>query len=357
MSSLERLGWNAFFQAQIEAQDRGLLRIARVVEAQRGRFRVAGELDGWAEVSGRLRHESRTAADFPAVGDWICVAAPEAGGVAIVHRRLERRSTLSRKSAGRSTDEQVVATNWDTVFLVNAWPHDVSANRIERYLTMVWEAGAVPVVVLNKTDLCADPAAEAAALRVRLPFVEIVAVSALTADGIDGLAPHLGPARTVALLGSSGAGKSTLINRLLGRDLLGVGAVRGFDGKGRHTTTSRQLVEMSSGALLIDTPGMRELQPLVDESAIDGTFEEVAELARGCRFGDCAHVSEPGCAVVAAVESGTLDARRLEHYRRLLREAAFEERKRDKAAEADHTRKWKQMHQAQKALYREREKP
>ena len=355
MSSLDHLGWNGFFQKQI-ADDRAL-QIARVVEEQRGLYRVAGEFEGWAEISGRFRHEARSAADFPAVGDWVGLAAPAGADRAVISRRLERRSSLSRQAAGRAVDEQIVAANVDTVFLVNPLDRKVSVNGIERYLTMVWEGGAVPVVLLNKADLCADPAAEAAAVRSRLSFVDVIVASALTAEGLDGLAPYLKPAQTVALLGSSGAGKSTLINRLLGQEALTVGAVRDWDAKGRHTTTSRQLVEMPLGALLIDTPGMRELQPWVDESAIDRTFEDVAELAHACRFVDCAHGDEPGCAVLDAVTAGTLDAGRLEHYRRLLREAAFEERKRDKSAAAEQKRKWKQMHQAQKAMYRQREKP
>jgi len=355
VSSLDHLGWHSFFQNQI-AGDR-TLRMARVVEDQRGLCRVAGEFEGWAEVSGRFRHEARSAADYPTAGDWVGVAAPTGADRALIVQRLERRSTLSRKAAGRAVDEQVVAANVDIVFLVNSLEHEVSANRIERYLTMVWEAGAVPVVLLNKADLCAEPSAQVEAVRRRLPFVNVVAASALIGDGLDELTPYLKPAHTVALVGSSGAGKSSLINRLLGQDALSVGAVRDGDGKGRHTTTSRQLVAIPGGALLIDTPGMRELQPWVDEAAIDRTFGDVAELARACRFADCAHGGEPGCAVLDAVASGTLDTGRLEHYRRLLREAAFEERKRDKAAAAEHNRKWKQLHQAQKELYRKREKP
>ena len=221
---------------------------------------------------------------------------------------------------------------------------------------MVWEAGAVPVVVLNKADLCEDPSAAAEATRARLPFVDVLSVSALNADGLDELSPYLTRATTIALLGSSGVGKSTLVNRLLGHDLQKVAAVSEADGKGRHTTTSRQLVELASGALLIDTPGMRELQPWVDESAIDGAFEDIAQLARACRFSDCAHAEEPGCAVLEAVTAGTLDASRLEHYRRLLREAAFEERKRDKSAAAEEKRRWKQMSQSLKTLYRNKDR-
>jgi ribosome biogenesis GTPase / thiamine phosphate phosphatase len=354
VSSLVRLGWTTFFQEQI-GDDRAELQKARVVQEQRGLCEVAGDFDGWAEISGRFRHEAGRAADFPAIGDWVGVVAPPGADRAVIHRRFERRSTLSRKAAGRAVDEQVVAANVDTVFLVSALTHDVNPNRMERYLKMVWEGGAMPVVLLNKADLSADPSATAAAIRTRLPFVDVLVVSAKTAEGLEKLGPYLKPAQTVALLGSSGTGKSTLINRLLGRELLDVGAVRDSDGKGRHTTTSRQLVEMPGGALLIDTPGMRELQPWADESAVDRTFEDVAGLARECRFADCAHATEPGCAVLEAVAAGTLGQERLEHYRRLLREAAFEERKRDKGAAAEHKRQWKQIHQANKEMYRRRE--
>ena len=329
--------------------------MARVVEEQRGLCRLAGDFDGWAEVSGRFRHEARSAADFPAVGDWVGVAAEPGAQRAVVHCRLKRRSTLSRKAAGRAVDEQLLAANVDTIFVVTAFTGDLNPRRIERYLALVWEAGAVPVVVLNKADLCVDPSAAADAIRARLPFVDIVCVSALNADGLDELVPYLTQATTIALLGSSGVGKSTLVNRLLGHDLQKVAAVSDADGKGRHTTTSRQLVELASGALLIDTPGMRELQPWADESAIDGAFEDIAQLARACRFSDCCHAGEPGCAVLEAATAGILDASRLEHYRRLLREAAFEERKRDKSAAAEEKRRWRRISQAMKARYRHRD--
>jgi ribosome biogenesis GTPase len=280
VSSLERLGWNSFFQEQVIAEV-AQFRMARVIEEQRGLCRVAGDFDGWAEVSGRFRHEASSAADFPAVGDWVGIAAEPGAERAVIHCRLERRSAVSRKAAGRAIEEQVLAANVDTIFLVTALTDDLNPRRIERYLTMVWEAGAMPVVVLNKADLCEDPSTAAAAMRARLPFVDVLAVSALDTAGLNELTPYLRRATTIALLGSSGVGKSTLVNRLLGRDLQRVADVREADGKGRHTTTSRQLVELAGGALLIDTPGMRELQPWVDESAIDGAFEDIAQLARG----------------------------------------------------------------------------
>jgi ribosome biogenesis GTPase / thiamine phosphate phosphatase len=353
VSLRERFGWNDFFEQQIGHDERAGLRWARVVEEQRGLYRVAGDADGWVEVSGRFRHQAAHPADFPAVGDWVGVEQ------AIIHRRLDRRSTVSRAAPGRAVDQQVLAANVDTIFLVTALSQDLSVRRLERYLTMVWDAGAVPVVLLNKSDLCDDPDAERESVRARLPMVDVFAVSALQPaelNGLDALAPYLRFAQTIALLGSSGVGKSALINRLLGRDALKTGAISDAVGKGRHTTTSRQLVELPGGALLIDTPGMRELQPWADGSAVDAAFDDIAALAGECRFADCGHAGEPGCAVRGAVDSGRLDADRLENYRRLGREAAFEERKRNKAAASEEKRRWKHIHQAQKALYKDRDR-
>ena len=363
-----RLGWNDFFQEQI-AGDSPAPVVVRIIEEQRGAYRVSGDFDGWAEVSGKFRHDAQATADFPAVGDWVCLTSPTglprhsaqrsgatAGERAVITRRLNRLSTISRKAAGRAVEEQVVAANVDTIFLVTAFAEDLNPRRLERYLTVVRDAGAVPVVVLNKTDISLDPETEAGEIRARLPFVDVLAISAKSGEGLSALNAYLSRAQTVALIGSSGVGKSTLVNRLLGHELLKTAEISDVDGKGRHTTTARHLVELPGGALLIDTPGMRELQPWVDESAVAETFEDIAELAGGCRFGDCAHGAEPGCAVLAAVERGEITAERLEHFRHLGREIAFEERKRDKSAAAAEKRKWKKIHQANKAMYKARDR-
>jgi ribosome biogenesis GTPase / thiamine phosphate phosphatase len=353
VGDLARLGWSDFFAQQI-AGETPPSQVARITEEQRGAYRVAGDFDGWAEISGKFRHEARGTGDFPAVGDWVCVTRGSDRGT--ITRRLNRHSTISRKAAGRAVEEQVLAANVDTIFLVTALADDLNPRRLERYLTVVREAGAVPVVLLNKTDLSDDPERQTLDVRARLPFVDVLAVSAKLGQGLDALQPYLSPARTVALIGSSGVGKSTLVNRLLGRELLRTAEISNVDGKGRHTTTARHLVELPGGALLIDTPGMRELQPWVDESAIAETFEDIAELTGGCRFSDCAHETEPGCAVLAAVERGELSRDRLEHFRHLGREIAFEERKRNKSAAAAEKRRWKNIHQANKIMYRDRDR-
>jgi ribosome biogenesis GTPase len=313
--SIEALGWNQFFaEAFAPYEPEGLIP-GRVAVQERGGvvlFTTAGTLR--AEVANRLAREGGQVV----AGDWVAAEQLLGEDRAIVRAVLPRRSRFARKEPWL-TEEQVVAANVDTVFLVTDCGRDFKPRRLERYLTAAWDSGAAPVIVLTKSDLAADVSetvAEAEAIAFAVP---VHAVSSVTGEGLGELDPYLLPGRTVALLGSSGVGKSTLVNRLLGQDLLATAELR-RDGRGRHTTTHRELVHLPGGALLLDTPGMRELQLWADESALDETFADVVELARECRFSDCAHGQEPGCAVRAALGNGSLPQIRWESYSKLQRE-------------------------------------
>ncbi len=296
-----------------------------------------------ALLTGRFRHEARARADLPAVGDWV-MARTEPNGPATISALLPRASAFMRKVAGETTEEQVVAANVESVFLVCGLDNDFNARRIERALTAAWESGAQPVVILNKADLVADCDSIVAETVAVAPGVPVVALSALAGQGLEALAPWLVPGHTVALIGSSGTGKSTLTNALLGEERLATGEVRETDSRGRHTTTHRELVQLPGGALLLDTPGMRELQLWGDDSGLDGAFPEMAALVERCRFSDCTHQSEPDCAVLAALAEGSLEAERLAAWRKLQRELRYLASRQDGRLRAEETAKWKAIH-------------
>ena len=321
---LRALGWTDQRAQQFQDYLTSDTRPARVIALHRGACIVddgAGERR--ATLSGRLRHRSQPE-ELPAVGDWVSITgAAETGSSALVVWVAPRASALIRAEPERPARGQVLAANVDTVLLGAALPNSVNLRRLERGVTLAWESGAVPLVVLTKADLCADVAAAVAAVRARLTGVEVIALSTLTGLGIDACVQLLRPQQTAVFVGPSGIGKSTLVNALLGAERMRTAEIRESAGKGRHTTTHRELFRLPNGALLIDTPGLRELQLWGDEESVDATFDDVAALANACRFSDCRHETEPGCAVLEAVERGQLDAARLAHWRQLRSELAY----------------------------------
>lgn len=297
---------------------------ARVIFQGRDLYRVAGEKgELMAAISGKLRFSAQSASDFPAVGDFVLMDRDtDQNGDAVIQRVLPRRSVFIRKAAGSACAEQVVAANIDTVFICMSLNNDFNLRRMERYLSIGWNSGATPVVVLTKADLCADVQARVREAESAAMGADVLVVTALEADGYDVVRRYIAPGQTVALIGSSGVGKSTLINRLLGEEKLITNGLRDDD-KGRHTTTHRELLLLPDGGMVIDTPGMRELGMWDAEEGIDKTFSDVEALLARCRFHDCSHTNEPGCAVRAALEGGELTAERWLSYQKLRQEAAY----------------------------------
>jgi ribosome biogenesis GTPase len=333
---LSGLGWTPELAASLEA---GSIP-GRVAVQHRGEYVVYTELGELrARLPGRLLHEGIIAA----VGDWVALDGEAIRAV------LPRRSAIVRQAAGGETEAQVLAANVDVAFLVTSLGADLEPRRLERYLTAVWQSGASPVILLTKADLHVDAAEQALEVEAVAPGVPVHIVSAVTGEGCDEVAAHLAPGTTGVLLGSSGVGKSTLVNRLAGEDLLRTQEIREDDGRGRHTTSHRELVVLPGGGMLIDTPGLRELQ-LWDggSSGFEEAFTDIEELAAGCRFGDCAHTREPGCAVLAAVDDGVLPLDRLRSYRKLGRELVRQARRQGDARAL--TARWKEVRRFTRSL-------
>lgn len=326
--NLRELGWSPFFAAAFERQaEPGCLPARVAVQTISGKYLLYcddGEVQG--ELAGRLQYRAAGPQDLPAVGDWVVARTVPSERRAVIVELLPRRSTFSRRAAGKRAEEQVVAANVDLVFLVQALDSTLNLRRLERYLVVASESGARPVVLLNKSDLCENLDEVRAAVERVAAGAPVHVMAARHGLGLDALNGYLAEGVTGAVLGSSGVGKSTIINRLLGAEYFPTQEVREFDDKGRHTTTRRELVILPGRGLLIDTPGMRELQLIGGTEGLEAAFEDVEALALECKFRDCRHEDEPGCAVRRAVQDGRLPQERLVSYRKLLREIAFLER-------------------------------
>ena len=324
--TLQKLGWQSFFEEQCLGTE---FSVGRVVLQHKYLYRVVNEQGEWiAEPTGKFIFETLTKKDFPAVGDWVLMTTYPDEGKAMIHQVLKRKSVFIRQAAGFKTEDQVLASNIDFVFLVNAPDHDFNIRRLERYLLLAYESRATPIIILTKRDLCDD-------LEERLNQVDtitfgavpVIAVDNLRGVGLEEVRGLISEGMTIALLGSSGVGKSTLLNALMGEEVQETAETREDDSKGRHTTTHRELFMLPDGGLVIDTPGMRELQVSGGSESMDTTFADIEALISGCRFSDCEHRTEPGCKVKEALSDGSLDDDRYRSYQKLQRELAYQEKR------------------------------
>ncbi len=347
---LNQLGWNSHFEQLFENYKNTDFKPARILKEHKEKYIVVsefGELD--AEVTGKFRFDALQLSDFPAVGDWVAITPILSENKALIQALLPRKSYFSRKVAGNLTEEQVVASNIDTIFIVAGLDKDFNLRRIERYITLAYDSGADPVIVLNKSDLCDrcdEIIEEVSQIAVGLPVLNM---SALEQKGTAALMDHIKPGKTAAFLGSSGVGKSTLINSVLGYEHQDTGSIRIDDSRGRHTTTHREMIIFEGGGILIDTPGMREIQLWSESDGLNKAFTDIDTLGSECRFSDCTHNNEPGCAVLEAIETGELDANRFKSYLKLQRELKHLARRQgDRDAIDEHKQRWKKVTQFQR---------
>ncbi len=346
LSELESLGWNHRLTGLYEPFAGDDVVAGRVAIQHRGAYDVLTDLGELrCAVPRRLVHEAATTADLPVVGDWVVVAPGPEDGSGTITAVLPRLTKFSRKTAWHAAEEQVLAANIDIALLVASMNEDLSLRRLERYLILAWESGARPVIVLTKADLHATPELVVAEVETIAGGVPVLAISSVTGRGLEDVSALIGQGQTAVLLGSSGVGKSTLVNALAGEELLATQEIR-EDGTGRHTTTRRELIQLPGGGLVIDSPGIREVQLWVADDGIDEAFEDITELFAHCKFSDCAHDREPGCAVHAALEEGTLAADRWDSYLKLQAELAHLERKLDKRAASEARKQWRAIGQA-----------
>lgn len=353
---LVNYGWNGFFESYLAEINSDGLKIGRVICEERNLYRIQFSQDYkvWGQVTGKKQFEAQGREDFPAVGDWVLAKGSGSDDRVIIQEILPRKSMLKRKQVGGS-DSQILSTNVDYGFVTSSLNDDLNIRRIERYVTLIKDAGVEPVLLLTKADLSAEAYELTQKVQRSFPTLQVYAVSQENFENAKFFKELLAAGTTSVFLGSSGVGKSTLVNYLIGEPRLKTQSIREDDDKGRHTTTSRQLFVSRFGGLVIDTPGMRELQLLDHEDGLSSQFEEVEALLSQCRFSDCQHETEPGCAILHALDEGSLELERWQSYQKLLREVRHAQRKQDKALASEEKKKWKKISQALRDKYKLRE--